>query len=623
MMPLLVWDSDDEDEIPKYHFETVLWTRNSNIDSCVCSLPVLVEQESDEIKNLYLELIFDLGETKVSRYDQVIDFLQIRPGFSYWWMTLLAEKCNYAKSPQIDNLIKLIAFKRWLITRNYIKIILVSGNDKLAHAMELMAAELKIGFEWRPIERESPAPHGLLRKLYSILPEPVKALSWLVHYLTIYWPLKGVGLSKWRKSTGKLMFASYLFSLDEDALKSGKYGSSYWKGLLGYLRGQSIQSNWLHVYEKNKQLPDAVNAKRLLDTINTSSGSDCHVAIQSFFSVKVVISVLHDWFVLQKKRQDIFEAVSKSSGCFWPLLRPDLDASFAGNEIMSRLLFFSLIESAMSQLPTQKIGFYLLENQPWESALIYSWQHAQHHRSLIGIPHSVIRYWDLRHFSDPRVYLKEGVLSKPLPDRVALNGNVAFDLYASSGIPSENLIKLEALRYMHLLERGKIAHASDKQSAVLVLGDYLKINTDFQMKLLSNAVRKINNQLRFVVKPHPNCPIDKNDYPDLDMVVVDQPVPELIHEYGIAFTSCRTTAAVEAYCAGLSVITAVDQKALNPSPLKGVDSVVFVNDGDELAEALSMVNQYMIEDNYSNDFFYLDQNLPRWKMLIRTALDQP
>ena len=55
------------------------------------------------------------------------------------------------------------------------------------------------------------------------------------------------------------------------------------------------------------------------------------------------------------------------------------------------------IDNILSNIPKQKVGIYLLENQAWEKSLISSWNKFNH-GGLIGVAHSTIRFWDLRYF---------------------------------------------------------------------------------------------------------------------------------------------------------------------------------------------------------------------------------
>ena len=93
------------------------------INKNIHSLPRFIDKNKETFKSKYLELIFSLGESKVDE-KCIVDFLEIRPNFSYWWMTLLSEKCNAIKSPQINNAIKLLAFENWFFERHYNRIFL-------------------------------------------------------------------------------------------------------------------------------------------------------------------------------------------------------------------------------------------------------------------------------------------------------------------------------------------------------------------------------------------------------------------------------------------------------------------------------------------------------------------
>ena len=91
----------------------------------VFSISHLVEQNASNLKASYLKLIYDFGEAKIND-KRVIDLLTIRSNYSYWWSTLFNEKCNYAKSPQIDNIVKMLALEEFLKINKYSKIKLIT-----------------------------------------------------------------------------------------------------------------------------------------------------------------------------------------------------------------------------------------------------------------------------------------------------------------------------------------------------------------------------------------------------------------------------------------------------------------------------------------------------------------
>jgi len=134
------------------------------------------------------------------------------------------------------------------------------------------------------------------------------------------------------------------------------------------------------------------------------------------------------------------------------------------------------------------------------------------------------------------------------------------------------------------------------------------------MSILEKAVVDLS-AWKIVIKPHPICPIDLDDYPSLTSInasVTDQPISELLPVFNVAYTSQVTSAAVDAYCSGLSIVSALDPAVLNMSPLLGVDGVQFITNSEELIVALRNTGIQAEPKQY----FYLDSDLPRWKRLL-------
>ena len=272
---LLIWDIDSE-EIPAYDM-LILWqSYKANNNEAQVSIPDLVEHNAAKLKSEYLALVYELGELKVNG-KRIIDHLEINSEFSHWWMTLLAEKCNFAKSPQIDNVIKLMALNAWIKNKDYHAVKLVSENNTLAESMDILVTNLGIDFEFKKIKTKK-YDSNLARGFYNNLPEVIKATTSLVVYLRERWKLKGVGQEKWKGSSAKTLFVSYLFHFDLHAMRAGRYVSGYWSALPNTLDKNNIQSNWLHLYIKSTSTPTAYSAKKLIDKLNDNyEASQSHV----------------------------------------------------------------------------------------------------------------------------------------------------------------------------------------------------------------------------------------------------------------------------------------------------------------------------------------------------------
>ena len=244
------------------------------------------------------------------------------------------------------------------------------------------------------------------------------------------------------------------------------------------------------------------------------------------------------------------------------------------------------------------------------------------HGELIGFPHATVRFWDLRYFFDQRSYCRSQV-ALPMPDFVAASGKSVKSIYLESGYPAKDLVEVEALRFLYLDKANNKQLLSTsfagKRSKILILGDYLSSNTYRQMKML----REISGDLssfELTVKPHPACPISFSDYPELTFKLSNQPLSDLLGHYDVVYTSSVTSAAVDAYSAGLQVISFVDPTTLNLSPLRRVRGVRFVSSAkmlrDALYETLAPTDSVQERDHYFN----VDSSLPRWRALLSDSL---
>jgi len=573
MDSLLVWDAESH---PIDDYDTLIyWSSFSNVkEDKIFSLPLLVEENAESLRSKYLKLIYEFGEARVDN-QSIIEYLQIRQNFSYWWMTLLVEKCNYAKSPQINNIIKLMALEKWLHENNHKKIQLVTSNNELADAVSLLSKKLLIDFEWKKINKEKNSSISIKKIFYSI-PSIIQQPIWLLRYLVINWQLKGVGVKQWRESSATTTFVSYFLNIIPEKLKQGEYGSRYWADMVGVLNKKQYAANWLHLYVKSDLLPTAKKAREAIQTFNCQKDSrQTHATLASFLTIPLIFHTLKDCYSILKLKKSVCKVLQSKSDYLWPLLKKDCQESMGGITAISMLLNFNLFERAMSELPVQKRGCYLRENQGWEFGFISAWKSAGHGRNLLGFPHTTLAYWDLRFFFDPRSYRRKEQGGLPLPDYVGVNGERAKQMYLDGGYPENDLIEVESLRFLYL------------------------------------AVDNLESLIHFIIKPHPACPINMRDVSGLNCEISTQPIDELLLMSDIVYSSLATAAAVDAYCAGKLVITILDGKSLNVSPLRGVSGVLFVSNAKELAIAINGVEVDELEQR--EDYFYLDVELPRWK----------
>jgi len=620
LLEIIVWDSKFLP--PKEANYTILWVRSENpSNQNELSISSLVESNAAKYKKRYLSWIHSLGLESIDG-ESVIEHLKLEDKFSFWWMTLIPAKDLMYKSPHIEDIIRFMAFDNWAKTQSISKITLFTSNSALSECFKLWCAELKIKFNLEILKEQRTRTQHPIRRLYNFVPFFIQGSIWLIRRIINCIPLRGIGVEQWKKTKGKITFTSYLSNLDEQAVNKGEFKSQLWGVLPEVIKNESLTTNWLHMFVKDTYI---VNSKKAVNTIknfnNLAEGKQVHVALESFLTWNVVSRTIHDWRRLSKLRSLLDKSLKhkKDHGIeFWPFLSGDLSQSLVGKNAVTNILYFHLFKSALKSLPKQEFGVYLQENQSWEMGMIHSWKSAGH-GELIGHPHSTIRYWDLRYYSCWAAHKNKGIEALPMPDKVAVNGNNALNVLKEHGYPAQDLVEVEALRYLYLDSINTNFDAldiSEEHINLLVLGDYSKEQTHFQMLLLESIAAKIPKNITITIKPHPACPINCADYPLVKADVSKEPISNLLQKCHFVYTSLSTSAAIDAYYFGKRVISAHNLENLNHSALRNFDDVFFVSNPDEL---LSKIIAVLVDGSTclsSVDYFHTDNSLPRWRKVL-------
>ena len=573
---------------------------------------------AERLRAKYLAWIHDMGESQINGR-RLLDHLSFKDGLSYWWMTLFVEKSLY-KSP-ISDVIRLFALEEIIREQKPSKLHLYSANRALHMETFGLCRKMGVVYEWTKLTADS-----LLlsfRHIYYALPQPVRALLSLARYLYRRWRLKRVAKSGWFKGDNTLFLCSYFIHLDRASCANGEFYSYQWEVLPKLLHDMGYRLNWMQHYLESSVVPNTKVAIDWVQRFNLYCQEEgFHSFLDAYLSLRVVWCILKRWLWLNwiTLRLGSLQEVFRPQGfhvSLWPLMRRDWQASMRGPVAISNLLFIELFDQALGKLPKQKKGFYLCENQSWERAFVHSWR-KHGHGQLVAVPHSTVRFWDLRHFNDPRTVRSSGANALPQPDLTTLNGRVAVDAYLSVDYPKDKIVESEALRYCYLK---KLAEASfmrecDGIVKILVLGDYISGSMKKMMELLDSSASLLSGSYSYTVKPHPGFVIRAENYPRLKLKIVTDPLAKIMSDFDIAYTSNITSAAVDAYLFGLPVVVMLDDAELNSSPLRSHPGVRFVSTPEELSESLHAGSQDVIRLPDHNEFFFLDLELPRWRALL-------
>ena len=623
---VIVWDRE---ESPPDAMGEVLWWRSYAHEHWASSIPRYLEDHAARLRTKYLAFIHDLGECRIGE-KRVVDHLDMGDGFSLWWMTHLAEKSPF-KSPRIYDCLRLLALEEMLLQRKPTDLTLDTADRDLAQAIGQLCRNLRIQFVWHPggrfIQQWSP-----LRRVYRALPSSMQGVITFARYLLTRWSLRKLEKPQWFSGPRAVFLCSYFFALDQASCAEGRFYSRQWESLPNYLRDSGWRTNWIQHFLFSLK-PDARTGLSWLHRFNRDAERQgCHAFLDSYLSWSIVIRVLKRLFWLYRvswrlKRIHVAFYPDRSAVWLWPLLRDDWRASLSGHVGVCNCLWIELFDTALNAMPHQEFGLYLCENQGWERALLGAWRR-HGHGQIIGVPHATVPFWHLNYFDDPRSLNLKQNCGMPLPNRVAVNGPMAWNAFVQAGYPVEQLVAVEALRYQYLAALGprRLKNTDNRlgsttfsrqgsPKAVLILGDFTVTETSKMLECVKAASLLLESPMSFTLKPHPACRVDPADWPAMPFHLTNKPLPEIVEEFDLVFSSNVTSAGLDAYLAGLPVIVFVDPGNFNSSPLRGVKGARFITTPNELAVALQADGR----DGSCpalNDFFWLDTELPRWRKVL-------
>jgi surface carbohydrate biosynthesis protein (TIGR04326 family) len=597
---------------------TYCWTGYHD-DGDTRSLLRYVESNAERIRARYMEWTRVLGESRVNGVRLKDAFPQ--PGrLGYWWMTPFVEQSPW-KSPWMIDVVRLLAFEEIVAATAPAALRLVSDDGRLRETLAAWAAARGVPFMWERVGTASPARAGL-RGLYKALPHPVQAAISLVRHVRTRWPLRRLRSPRWFAGSNAVLIASYFIHLDKAACEAGHFHSRHWEELPRLAHDMGLRVNWLQHYLESATVPSTGLAGEWVSRFNTERETEgCHTFVDSYLSAGVLRRVVLGWWRLRRAERRLGNPAAafvtpEHQLPLWPLVREEWAGTMRGALAVSNLLWSELFDAALREVPHQPAGLFLLENQSWERAFIDAWRRHGHGR-LVGVAHSTVRFWDLRYATHPALVAEGSGL--PQPDAIALNGPSAFAAYQSAGYPDSRTVGAEALRYGNLRGLAAATRGARDDTAplrLLALGDYHAAGTHVTMRMLEAAVPHFTRAVRITVKPHPNFMVRAQDYPGLEFDLVDAPLSEILAEFDVAFASNNTSASVDAFCAGLRVVVALDERELNFSPLRGMAGVSFVSSPSELAAGMLGSTETADLAVARQALFFLGEELPRWRILL-------
>ena len=208
----------------------------------------------------------------------------------------------------------------------------------------------------------------------------------------------------------------------------------------------------------------------------------------------------------------------------------------------------------------------MLENQPWEKALIHNWK-KNNNGKIIGVQHSTVRYWDLRYYDDYKTKFNYSNLI-PKPDLKTYNSVMHLNLLKKSKQSLSNCQLVEAHRYLHLNNLSRTYNIDSKQKFILILGEINEDITKNILRIVSKAFTSIKRNYEIIFRPHPMTRLDLSNYQSLNLRSIEnKSLSQLLQITSLVISSSSSSSILEAVLKKVPVICVRDNYNLNLSPL--------------------------------------------------------
>ncbi len=604
----------EEDISFKYSEDsTFIWWSKSCVEGRnSISITQYVENNSDYYKAKYLEWNAAFLKSKVGDIN-LEEYFQIEKGISFFWLTSIGQRCNIVEKSQINNAIKLLALEDIISEASVNEVILLSNSKDLIATIQDFCQNGRIKFKKVASTKLS---FNFLKHIYLV--HLLKSIAYLIYFILIR-SINSVKFKAADENTSVIFFDMFL-NVKISSLNRN-YKSHYWGMLPEMLERLSIPVLWAHFFYRHKAIPNSRIAMRLCERLNNLTSLHHHSIVDSRINFNIVCSAIGDYVkfcfktLMLREKKKIFLQSDITGFNFYFILQKEFFDSCYGFKALRNFLYFRLIKVYISKISYKKIGFYIQENQPWETILIHLWRKYRH-GLIIGVPHSTLRYWDMRYFYHRNAFFEAPSIDLPIPDFIAVNNSVAEKNLLSSNVPNQFIKQVEALRYMHLQYKQTMQRQSFENRTILMCGDFLLETNKKMFSCLFDALKTYHGEISLVFKPHPGTPVPSSYYKNLNINVTEQSLDRLINEVDIVFTSNISSSAVDAYVYGKPLIQFIDLRYFNMSPLRGLYGVNYVSSGSELAFIL---NKDLIGDEKRQyDYFFSDPSLTKWQSIINT-----
>ena len=630
MKKLLLWCSSEH--APPLGYFTVYWAqyiseqerKEGNI-----SLPETINKSEKYWKPRYLSWLDTIRKNPCGTAT-IVDALLIRPRLSYWWMTVPSD-CPFSPASIAYATLRLWALAQ-IADANHVEELRVVGADAALEEVLTLWCK-KTGRQITVIAEDFTSKvesrnESIRLRIEKRLPPFVNGLGHLALQYRYYFTTHRPQLPSETAHDSSMTIIDYFANLDVDAAQKATYASNYWGPLAPTLPQMGITVNWIHIDMRSEALPDVHSARAAIQSLNRGNSSSRHVLLQDYLTLRVAFKAAVQYLRIRRITKQVTTRllwVDIVSGFdVAPLVRSRLHSDFQGMGAARNALWISLFEEALPLHAAQGPCIYLMENQPWELALLQT-RMTRGGGPSIGVAHVPVQTWDFRYALGSSSDSAENGQTLPTPSRVAVVDPKSKDIMIANGLEPLAIVKVEALRFLSRDSTNTVAShmQADEFSnlRVLVFGEYDALMCARQLQLLEEIAPLARDSYSFTFRPHPASGILQWSLPEEVSLSEALTAGEDLAECDVVLCSNVSSASLDASLRGIPILMLRDGRGFSGSSLIAGPSVTYVDDVADVIGALGEiefgVGPRSVDQIYS---MYLDDGLARWRALLDSLI---
>jgi len=600
---------------------------DSKFSASVVSLPALVSDKRDYWRARYIAWVIEVGRFFPNQnVNGTSDDPQTT--FNYWWMTLPTQS-SFESSSLAYTIMRLWALDQTVSALEIQQLNVHNATTEISALLLEWGNSRGIRIQLLQNSRRQGANMNireLLRSSNSSMLRATQGTAVLVAnmFFNRGW-LESRSIKTGTPLDADFVIFDYFANLEIDESLSTKFKSRYWGDLPELLAQMNFSVHWVHIFIPTASARRMTDAVSQIEKLNQNSVNQSHTILQSYTNLTVAMRSFLTFRRINKisrrLRKSITRYMRDSSQPFLSrYVWQNFQSSTLGSGAGENALVISLLDEYISHCSQRSTCMYLMENQPWEMALLSIWGRSPR-GGVIGVTHSTTRFWDLR-YALTSMATGGALSSVPQPDAVLVNGVQSARQLIINGVDPARIRQVEALRYNGLLGLRRPEKKNGKSTSrpqLLVFGEYAESMSRRQLDLLDSLIKTESLDWDIVYRPHPAIPPTISDLNSDIRLDYESSVSDLLSKSQASLCGSVSSAVFDSLIAYTPVIILRDASFLDGNFIEnpmvyGIDSL------SSLKEALAMISENMVRsqatDFHDLEFFNLDTSLDLWRNLL-------